>query len=160
MAEDLYSPCYRMGQKNPYKSGTILGFLLSLHGRMDQGFHFFFCRSPDLADLEKRYQLRLSHETFFLCLSAGSLHHDLDDSLIHQCFLFATAGVRSLLLLWAIGLPKEELGAFYGGRWCPRWDSNPQSRGNTILSRARIPIPPLGQARKFSLGPSDSSKRN
>lgn len=30
-------------------------------------------------------------------------------------------------------------------KWCPRWDSNPQSRGNAILSRARIPVPPLGQ---------------
>jgi hypothetical protein len=27
--------------------------------------------------------------------------------------------------------------------WYRRWDSNPHSRRNTILSRARLPIPPL-----------------
>ncbi len=28
--------------------------------------------------------------------------------------------------------------------WCPRWGSNPHPLRDTILSRARIPIPPLG----------------
>ena len=28
------------------------------------------------------------------------------------------------------------------GFWCRRWESNPHSRGNTSLSRARLPIPP------------------
>jgi hypothetical protein len=28
---------------------------------------------------------------------------------------------------------------------CPRWESNPHPLRDTILSRARIPVPPLGQ---------------
>lgn len=27
---------------------------------------------------------------------------------------------------------------------CPRWESNPHPLRDTILSRARIPVPPLG----------------
>ncbi len=29
--------------------------------------------------------------------------------------------------------------------WCPEWGSNPHPLRDTILSRARIPIPPSGQ---------------
>ena len=32
---------------------------------------------------------------------------------------------------------------------CPRWASNPHSLRNTILSRARIPIPPLGHLKNI-----------
>ena len=32
---------------------------------------------------------------------------------------------------------------------CPRWESNPHPLRDTILSRARIPIPPLGQMKNI-----------
>ena len=32
-----------------------------------------------------------------------------------------------------------------GLNWWTRWDSNPQSVKNTVLSRTRMPIPPLVQ---------------
>ena len=30
--------------------------------------------------------------------------------------------------------------------WCPRWDLNPYGNFHSILSRTRIPIPPLGHS--------------
>ena len=49
---------------------------------------------------------------------------------------------------WDILLKRELLYQLSYGRKinkCPRWESNPHPLRDTILSRARIPIPPLGQ---------------
>jgi hypothetical protein len=34
---------------------------------------------------------------------------------------------------------------------CPRWESNPHPLRDTILSRARIPVPPLGQLKYINI---------
>ncbi len=34
---------------------------------------------------------------------------------------------------------------------CPRWESNPHPLRDTILSRARIPVPPLGQTKHINV---------
>lgn len=49
--------------------------------------------------------------------------------------------LQTQVSVWKLKAPPK----LEGLSWCRRWESNPHTRGYTILSRARLPVPPLRQ---------------